>query len=278
MKCDFSSLKCLFLVSSFNGLSQKVWCNLALLFQSSKLMLGLDEKALQAYQPDLILCPYLLDYLPETVWKKTPCFIVHPGPVGDRGPSSLNWAVLEGKAQWGVTILEAKAEWDAGPVWATGSFAMPQASVAHIYRTLVADQVLELLPQAVERYFSKQPSIPQIKGTYRKRIHTQDLFFSWQESTQSILVKIRAGDNHPGTLGMIDHQQYYLYGASQGTLTGKPGSLLDEHWGEICVATGDASIWISRIALPGGVKLRPHTLLALGDAPPHERKEGGPPR
>jgi putative two-component system hydrogenase maturation factor HypX/HoxX len=46
------------------------------------------------------------------------CLVVHPGPPGDRGPSALDHAVLEGVTDWGVTVLQAAADFDAGTVWA----------------------------------------------------------------------------------------------------------------------------------------------------------------
>ena len=37
------------------------------------------------------------------------CLVVHPGIRGDRGPSALDWAILDGESAWGVTVLEANA-------------------------------------------------------------------------------------------------------------------------------------------------------------------------
>lgn len=44
--------------------------------------------------PGIIICPYLKDRVPEAVWRRWPTIIIHPGPVGDRGPSSLDWAIV----------------------------------------------------------------------------------------------------------------------------------------------------------------------------------------
>ena len=44
------------------------------------------------------------------MWQRVPCFVVHPGPPGDRGPASLDHAVLRGEAEWGVTVLQAVAD------------------------------------------------------------------------------------------------------------------------------------------------------------------------
>lgn len=50
---------------------------------------GVDE-----FQPDLIICPTLMKAIPEDIYKKIKCLIVHPGIKGDRGPSSIDWAIL----------------------------------------------------------------------------------------------------------------------------------------------------------------------------------------
>ena len=65
------------------------------------------------------------------------CLIVHPGPLGDRGPAALDGAILEGVAQWGVTVLQADGEFDAGPIWVHRTFPMRRAAKASIYRNEV---------------------------------------------------------------------------------------------------------------------------------------------
>src|SRR5438132_3895765 len=66
------------------------------------------ERVIQAAereQPHLILAPMLKSVIPETVWRRYTCLIVHPGVKGDRGPSSLDWAISMGTDTWGVTVL-----------------------------------------------------------------------------------------------------------------------------------------------------------------------------
>ena len=38
------------------------------------------------------------------------------------GPSSIDWALLQGAPEWGVSILQAEAEMDSGDIWATNTF------------------------------------------------------------------------------------------------------------------------------------------------------------
>jgi putative two-component system protein, hydrogenase maturation factor HypX/HoxX len=77
---------------------------------------------------------------------------VHPGIRRDRGPSSLDWAILRGERRWGVTVLQAAAEFDAGDIWAYREFPMRLASKSALYRHEVADAAVEAIREALARF------------------------------------------------------------------------------------------------------------------------------
>ena len=60
------------------------------------------EAAVERHRPELIVCPMLKKIIPESIWTKHRCLVVHPGPSGDRGPSSLDWAIELGDAPSGA--------------------------------------------------------------------------------------------------------------------------------------------------------------------------------
>ena len=130
-------MRILLLVSAFNGLTQRVWghlvdrghdvgVELAPAFSAPEDLVARVEEI----GPDLILAPFLKHRVPEDVWRRWTTVVVHPGPVGDRGPSSLDHAILDGRERWGVTALSTVEEMDAGPVWATSTFALPTHAIA----------------------------------------------------------------------------------------------------------------------------------------------------
>ena len=258
---DFSSKRAIFLCSAFNGLSQKVWAYFSGGFQKSNLMVGLDAETIHQLKPDLIICPYLFQYIPKEIWTNYPCFIVHPGPPGDGGPNSLNWAVLLEKRSWGVSIIQAGDGWDTGVVWASKNFLIEGQSVAEAYRNQVVDGAMEIIPQAITRFFCGEVPLNKPPMEYRSRIHQQDLAFDWEEDSASILRKINAGDSSPGTIGIIKNQQFRLFCAKKGEDSGEAGEVLQEQDGMVCVGTGDGSLWIGGMAHVGGVKTRPGSLL-----------------
>lgn len=254
---DLQRLKTVFLCSAFNGLSQKVWAFFSPLFEQSILIVGISSDRIHQFKPDLIICPYLQDYIPAEIFENYPCLVIHPGPPGEAGPNSLNWAVLEGIKTWGVSIIQADRGWDTGSIWAYKCFPIPERSVAHIYRGLVSDFVLEILPQAIKRYFSGEKAFVRPYFRYRPKISRKNLEFRWQDNTKSIIKKINAGDNLPGTIGSINNHTYQLFGIKENSLKGEPGTILKIEKNGICVATGDRSLWIARMAPLDGIKMRP---------------------
>ena len=124
-----TSLRILFLVSAHNGLSQRAWIALRELGHEVEVAVVDSAAAMEAavgeHDPELIVCPFLKTLIPEAIWRRHRCLVVHPGPRGDRGPSSLDWAIELGVAEWGVTVLLANGEFDAGEV--LGDAQLPDA-------------------------------------------------------------------------------------------------------------------------------------------------------
>ncbi len=120
-------MRILLISSAFSGLTQRFYTELedAGYIVSVELHQGDVAQLLEGvalFKPDLILCPFLTKYLPKEIYEHTKCLIVHPGIKGDRGPSSLDWAIQNGEPEWGVSLLEAAEEMDAGPIWSNKTF------------------------------------------------------------------------------------------------------------------------------------------------------------
>ncbi len=109
------------------------------------------EAAVRVHAPDLIACPFLKTLIPESIWERCCCLIVHPGPRGDRGPSSLDWAIEMEKSDWGVTVLQATGEVDAGEVWASRTFSMRNATESSPYGNEVRRGAIAAIRDPLDR-------------------------------------------------------------------------------------------------------------------------------
>ncbi|HJV25083.1 MAG TPA: hydrogenase maturation protein [Aromatoleum sp.] len=147
-------MRILLLTHSFNSLTQRLFAELKA--DGHELSVEFDiadrvaEEAVALFRPDLILAPFLKRAVPESIWSRHLTLIVHPGIVGDRGPSALDWAIMNGEGEWGVTVLQAEAEMDAGPVWASVTFPMRDGTKASLYRNEVTAAALQAVRTAIE--------------------------------------------------------------------------------------------------------------------------------
>ncbi|MFE2547971.1 hydrogenase maturation protein [Streptomyces sp. NPDC059355] len=268
--------------SAFNSLTQRVHAELRDRGHSVAVELALPgvslAEAVDRHRPDLVLAPMLKTPVPREVWSAHTCLIVHPGPVGDRGPSALDWAIAEDATRWGVTVLQACEEMDAGDVWATADCPLPPVGKSDAYRGEIADAALAAVMTAVDRY-AGGTYVPERQSSGRARPYLRQELrrIDWaNDSTQSVVRALRAADSQPGVLDELLGGQWFLHGGHpEDRLRGRPGELLATRAGAICRATADGAVWIPELrarrlpgepAGPAPVKL-PATL-ALGDRLP----------
>ena len=69
------------------------------------------------------------------------------------------------------------------------------------------------------------------------------------DSTNDIINKMHAAGSAPGVLGEIFGEEYYLYGVhKEDTLNGcRPGEIIAQRDGAICIATIDGALWVSHL-------------------------------
>jgi putative two-component system hydrogenase maturation factor HypX/HoxX len=208
----------------------------------------------------------LTSAIPADVWSRLVCLVVHPGPPGDRGPSSLDWALAQGRRRWGVTVLQAVAEMDAGPVWAAEEFDIPEHADAggiaksDLYRNELADAASAAVLRAVERVASRR-FVPAPAPPGRARpYHRQDQrVIDWTaEGTDAVARKLRTADSSPGVLDTLGGRAYYLHGGQpEDELRGVPGTLLATREGAVCRATVDGAVWLTSLRPWPGRPRRP---------------------
>ncbi len=275
-------MRILLMASAYNSMTQRVHAELADRGHevAVELALGAElmREGVRRCDPDLVIAPMLTTAIPADIWSARPCFIVHPGPRGDRGPSSLDWAIMGGAGRWGVTVLQANAQMDAGDIWASAEFTMPACSKSSLYRTEVADAALQAVLLAVARFaggrYRPEPldySRPEVSGQCRPPCRQADRRIDWSaEPAAAVAAKLRAADSSPGVLDVIDGAGYYLFGGyEEDDLRGEPGAIIARRDGAICRATADGAVWIPQLRArpapggPGTVKL-PATLALRG--------------
>ena len=255
-------MKILFLTTAHNSLSQRLLIELTDRGHEVAVTLASSDEAMlkgaAENEPELIIAPMLKASIPKAITDKHLCLIVHPGIMGDRGPSSLDWAIKNGETVWGVSILQAYEEWDAGPIFATREFTVPTPAVSksQLYRQEVTEAAVEAVLEVLEKIqtpgFAPQPldySRPDVRGTWRPPMRQADRAIDWsRDATEAIVAKINSADSAPGVLDHSFGAEFYLYGAHvEDRLKGAPGAILAQRDGAVCVGTRDGAVWITHM-------------------------------
>ncbi len=287
-------MRILLLTHAFNSLSQRLWLSLSAAGHELSVEFDINDaatrQALALWQPELVIAPFLKRTIPDDVWRATPCLIVHPGPLGDRGRSALDWAIQQGRMRWGVTVLQAVAELDAGPVWAHREFALRAASKSSVYRRELTEAAVAAVGEALTRMQRGDgPLLGANCGDEGEKpaMRQRDRRIDWQrDDTQTVLAKIRAADGQPGVRDRYHDATVWLHDAAPAPgVVGNAGDWLG-HAGESLVrATCDGALWVGHLQIVDAetgrqIKLPAVTALrTLGlPPPPAVAGEGAPNR
>ena len=252
-------MRILFLTHAFNSLTQRLYAELTALGHEISIEFDIAdavaEEAVALFRPELIVAPYLRRAIPASIWQNHVCLVVHPGVIGDRGPSALDWAIQEGEADWGVTVLQAEAEMDAGPVWAADTFPMRAGRKASLYRNEVTEAACRAVREAVERFASGSyrpvpPAAAGCRGRLRPLMRQDDRRIDWaRDTTAMVLRKLNAADGFPGVADVLFDQPCRLYDAwPEAELRGgRPGEILGRRETALLRATTDGAVWIGHV-------------------------------
>ena len=257
-------MRILFLTHAFNSLTQRLWVELTAAGHDVSVEFDINdrvtEEAVALWKPELVVAPFLKRRIPDSVWRRHRCIVLHPGIRGDRGPSALDWAIVDGETEWGVTALEANAEMDAGDVWAEVCFPMREATKSSLYRNEVTEAAVAALQLTLARIASggkAEPLAvgdPAVRGRLRPPMRQPDRAIDWRrDDATTVLRRIRAADGAPGVRDEILGQQVFLFDAHpEGRISGEPGAIVAQRDGAICRATVDGAVWITHLKRADG--------------------------
>lgn len=262
-------MRILLLTHSFNSLTQRLFG--VLRAQGHTVSVELDiadsvaQEAVDLFQPDVVLAPFLKRRIPERIWCRVVCLVVHPGIPGDRGPSALDWMMVRGESQWGVTVLQAVQDMDAGEVWAWQPFVVrPGATKSSLYRREVTDAAVHAVLQALQRFapgsLQPDPNKPDhtpATGTWNPQMPQTTRRINWAtDTTTTVLQKIAAADGSPGVLDALFDQPCRLYDVHPASpalvaqfASAAPGTLLARRGPALLRRTVDGAVWIGHVRL-----------------------------
>ena len=219
---------------------------------------------LRALEPDVIVVAAYGKLLPQALLDipRIATINVHSSLLPQyRGAAPINWAVLNGDAETGVTIQYMAAELDAGDILLAKKTAIdPEEDASQLYDRLAelggeaASEALALLEQG------NAPRIPQAYGPqyqYASMLSREMSPLDWGKSAQTLVNQIRGLIPWPCATTDVAGTRWKVFRAHVGDATGKaPGTILSAGKDGIAVACGDGkSLVITELQADGGRRM-----------------------
>lgn len=184
-------------------------------------------KELQSYQANLqVVVAFRM--LPEVVWAmpKFGTFNLHASLLPHyRGAAPINWAIMNGETETGVTTFFLKHEID------TGSIIFQEREPIHetddagsIYNRLMkkgAQLVLKTV-QAIQA--GDYPSLPQSSATdikHAPKIFKETCEINWNQPAKNIIDFVRGLSPYPGAWTVLNGKPYKIFRCTRSTFTPK---------------------------------------------------------
>ncbi|MBK6846853.1 MAG: methionyl-tRNA formyltransferase [Proteobacteria bacterium] len=186
-----------------------------------------------------------------------------------RGAAPINWAVLRGEAQSGVTIMLMDQGIDTGAVLAREPIALRADETAGSLHDRLAPLGAELLRRTLEPWargaLSAQPQDAAL-ATAAPMLRKEDGCVDWRREAESVDCWVRGMDPWPAAHSTLAGQPLKLYRSQVAVAPLKataPGQVLAVDPRGLLVACGAGAIWIRELQAAGGRRMAP-TAYAAG--------------
>jgi methionyl-tRNA formyltransferase len=179
-----------------------------------------------------------------------------------RGAAPVQWALLSGDQDTGVTIMRVEAGLDTGAIWHERDTAISDidtaATLTGRLSQLGAEALLEGLPRIASG--AEPRAQDDVGATHAPKITRDIARIRWSESATAVSCRIRAMDPAPGAWTTIDGADIKVYGARAGArahLTAhEPGTIIDAGVAVVVIAEDQGVVEIREVQ-PAGKRRMP---------------------
>lgn len=190
-----------------------------------------------------------------------------------RGVAPINWAILNGETETGVTTMHMAKKVDAGDIiLVRGTQIGEMETAGELYGRLsilgaeLIAETLDLIEQGQAPRIAQDAS----QATYARKLKKEDGVLDWSESAKALFNRIRGLSPWPGAFTYFNGKTLKILEArvrSEPTLAGHPGEILSIGDKEgIEVAAGEGALLLRKLK-PEGRKSMDASSFARGYRP-----------
>lgn len=253
------------------------------LFQLPNLKSPAAEGALRALDVDLAVMAYVLQFAPQAFVNipKHGTIQYHPSLLPKyRGPSSINWPIIRGEKETGLTIFRPNDGLDEGPVILQKRVAIgPDDTLGTVYFDRLFPLGVEAMLEAADLVVAgrhTQTVQEEDEASYEGWCRDAEARINWNMHIDFLHDLIRGCDPAPGAWTTVLGQKVRLFESRKhpvrrfGDVQGKPGTIVEIGDKTIGIAVQGGTVEIGKVRSETGQKssaaafARSHGL-AIGD-------------
>jgi methionyl-tRNA formyltransferase len=228
--------------------------------QPEKVRTGELERWLRERAADVALVAAYGRILPIGVLSapRRGCLNLHASILPDyRGAAPIQWALLDGRTETGISLMQMDEGMDTGPVFATRRLAIPPrmngGDLGEELARLAAAMVGEELLAAVEGSLHASPQ-DSARATLAPPLTREQFWIDWTRSSTELLNQVRAFAPAPGAVTRSGQKRLKVLEAQLGSTTCSeaPGTILVGARGGLEVACGSGALELLCAQLEGG--------------------------
>jgi methionyl-tRNA formyltransferase len=217
--------------------------------------------AFKALNADLGVMAFVTDIVPEDILKAPRLGTIqyHPSLLPlHRGPSSINWPIIQGDAKTGLSIFWPDAGLDTGPILLQKETPIgPNDTLGSVYFDRLFPMGVEAMVESVALVKAgRAPKIQQdeSKATYEGWCKAEQCVVDWSRPAQEVHNLIRGADPSPGASTTCRGATVQLFGSSLSgaEASAAPGSVIAIGAEGVRVAAAGGSVTIAKVKADGG--------------------------
>ena len=209
-------------------------------------------------KPDLLVLAFVTSFVPQEMIALAPLGGInyHPSLLPKyRGGSAINWAVINGEAETGVSIHYIDEGVDTGPVLLQEKVVIEaDDTVKSVYFEKLYPMGIRMIAQAVELIRKNQAKAVQQDETlasFQPVITSKDTVIDWHRPAAEIYNLIRGSNPAPGATATISETTCKIFDCSRGAGLGAAGQVISISDSGIEIAASDGSI-VAQVLQPAG--------------------------
>jgi methionyl-tRNA formyltransferase len=182
-----------------------------------------------------------------------------------RGAAPVNWAMVNGESQTGVTTMRIVQELDAGPILLQKAVEIVKHETAPELLTRLADLGADLLSETLGNFDRLDPKAQlDANATFAPVLKRQDGLIDWTLEASSIERRVRGFQPWPNAFTNLSSQRLIIWRAEAELCehAKMPGTIVDARSGLLTIACGDGTVLrISELQAEGSRRMKTRDFL-----------------